>query len=374
MPGGKSKNVNDGMKVLQVHIVDKPAQFGGAEKVMFDLTRYFYTDEGIDVLAAVNPGSLHDALVSSGVKVVALPEKTFGQLVKLVTTLRNILKSFRPDIAHSHHRYITFTLDLLFKGKVKILHTAHIEMFDKKRLSKFGHHVAAVSEAVKRNLVNVFRLPESKITVIYNGIPLFNPNKTESTALARELGVEPSKIVIGCIARLEEQKGHRYLIEAISLLPEETRKALTVLLIGDGSLREKLRQEVKKRGLNGVFHFLGYRSDIAELLSLCGFTVLPSLWEGLPLTPIESYLQGKPVIATTVSGTPEVVLHEQTGLLVPPDDSRTLSEAILQLINHPELVTRYGNKGRRFAESKFALDRMVKDYKTLYCSVLSDGR
>ncbi|MBW1918358.1 MAG: glycosyltransferase, partial [Deltaproteobacteria bacterium] len=204
------------LKILQAHIVDDMQQYGGAEKVFITLGQKLKEDASLEVFYAVNRGVVHDRLSLSGHKIFELPEKKNLKAFELIRVFQEIINACQPQVVHSHHRHLTFILSLFFRHRVKILHTQHVEMFDKRYLSLFGHHVAAVSQGVKQNLIKFFKVSENKITVVYNGLPQEEVNDRRRAALAAELNINPDRVVISCIARFTEQKGHRYLVEAVS--------------------------------------------------------------------------------------------------------------------------------------------------------------
>jgi glycosyltransferase involved in cell wall biosynthesis len=131
-------------------------------------------------------------------------------------------------------------------------------------------------------------------------------------------------------------------------------------------LRGELESQVRDLGLNDSVRFLGYQSNVLDWLALAHLTVLPSLWEGLPLAAIESLAAGRPVVATAVDGTPEVVIDAKTGLTVPPDDPKRLAEAICRLLREPRLLERMGEEGRRWVIEHFSQERQIRQTQDLY--------
>ena len=229
----------------------------------------------------------------------------------------------------------------------------------------------AVSPAAARHLIERKRVPQSKIQVIRNGRDLdrYAPRgMDESNRIRRELGVagEPAILVP---ARLADQKGHRYLIEAIArLLPRWPQ--LTLLLAGEGPLEAALRDQCARCGINGQARFLGYREDIPELLAAADLVVLPSLYEGLPLAAIEALAAGRPIVATAVDGTPEVVIDGKTGLLVPPADSAALADAIERLLADSALAANLASAGNVHVRENFGLGKQVEETFALYRQLL----
>lgn len=226
----------------------------------------------------------------------------------------------------------------------------------------------AVSHAVARCLRRTLRFPAHKVQVIHNGI-LLDPFDRPANAAIRDalIGVTDRPIVL-TPARLHEQKGHRYLLEAAALVPE----ALFVIA-GDGPQRAALEAQARHLGLGQRVSFLGHRSDVPDLLLACDVVVLPSLFEGLPLTVLEGMAGGKPVIATAVGGTDEAVVPGQTGLLVPPADPVALAVAIQSVLSDPDLAMRLAMAGKARVQREFAAETMVHRVTQLYDELLSSG-
>src|SRR5262249_20107429 len=157
--------------------------------------------------------------------------------------------------------------------------------------------------------------------------------------------------------RLTEQKGHRFLFEAIA-----THAALAdlhLIVVGDGPMRAELEQDARDRGLAPRVHFLGARRDLGDLLSAADLFVLPSLWEGLPLSLVLAMGAGVPVVATAVAGIPEVVESGGTGWLVAPADAGALGEAIARVIANPQESSRMAAAGRAHVLPRFNVEGYV---------------
>ena len=233
----------------------------------------------------------------------------------------------------------------------------------------------AVSHAAARHLIATKRVPQSKVRVIHNGRDLdrFAPTDTQrrtATRAALGLGDEP---VCLTLARLEEQKGHRHLIDALAILAPR-RPNLVTLLAGEGPLEQALRAQCAALGLADRVRFLGYRRDVPELLEAADMVVLPSLYEGLPLVAIEALAARRPMVATEVDGTPEVVIHERTGLLAPPANPVALAAAIERLLDDPALASRLASEGCKFVQENFALRRQIEQTAALYSELIGIGR
>jgi glycosyltransferase involved in cell wall biosynthesis len=236
-------------------------------------------------------------------------------------------------------------------------------------VGRFVDHYIAVSEANARYLSEEKGLPSKKIVVIHNGCDLarFVPSHRAPAGLKTSLGFHEHDPVLVVLARLEPQKGHRTLLQSLQSVRREFPQVRLVCL-GDGCLREELESQVRDLGLEDSVRFLGYQQNVLDWLSLATVTVLPSLWEGLPLSAIESLAAGCPVVATAVDGTPEVVVDGKTGLTVPPNDPELLAGAICRLLRNPELRERLVEAGRRWVMEHFSQERQVRQTQELYLS------
>jgi len=296
----------------------------------------------------------------------------------------NLLRHEQIDVVHAHMvRAALVAVPLARMARVPVIvHTCHgreawrtswlkRQFWLDRRLSDLADMTLAVSEATRAYLIEDKKLSPDKVTVIRNGRSL------ESNGVSRELQerlrsefrVGPNDLVVGVFGRLEPQKGPDYLLQA---LPTVRQNVATVklLFVGEGSLRQHLEEESQALGLRQNVIFAGYRSDAMQLMACCDLIVLPSLYEGMPLVPIEAAVQGKPVVATAVDGTLEVVVNDSTGVLVPPRDPGRLAQAIVELLLDPQLRKAMGQRARRRAEALFSLRRQLSETETLYVSLL----
>ncbi len=228
----------------------------------------------------------------------------------------------------------------------------------------------AVSDANRRYLIQKKRLPAEKIHLIRNGceIEKFDPGYPSQLALKRQLGFADSDPVLLVIGRLEAQKGHSVLFAAFKDVLRDFPHARLVC-VGEGGLRPALEAELRKLDLTGSVRLVGYQSNVQDWLSFAEVCVLPSFFEGLPLVAIECLAAGRAMVATAVDGTPEVVIHEKTGLTVLAGDAAGLAAAIVRLLRDPDLQTRLGAAGRSRVETHFNLSRQVRETETLYCEL-----
>jgi len=210
--------------------------------------------------------------------------------------------------------------------------------------------------------------------LIHNGIDIasfYMRFEAEKEEIKREYDLPLDKLIITCIANLQLQKGHKYLIRALRELKNKALDFLT-LLVGDGPLRGELEKLVRGLGLEEQVHFLGSRDreEIPKILAITDIFVLPSLWEGLPTAVIEAMAAGCPVVATAVGGTPEVVMDRETGFLINSRDPEALAQKIALLLKDSQLRQKMGEAGMRRIEEHFTLEKMVQNYEALYKNLM----
>jgi len=230
--------------------------------------------------------------------------------------------------------------------------------------------MVAVSEATRQFSINHERIKPEKIVTIHNSIDLdrfFTVTKKSEPLirLRNELALPDSAFVVLVVARLHTQKGHTFLIKAIFSILRRFSETHFVF-VGEGELRQSLEDQARAAGVENVVHFIGTRQDIPDLLALSDIFVLPSLWEGMPNSVLEAMAMGTPVVATNVDGTPEVINDFKTGLLVPPENSKALAEAIVTLLEKPELRQQLSEDALQWVKNNFSQDKYISGFEQLY--------
>ncbi len=208
-------------------------------------------------------------------------------------------------------------------------------------------------------------IPPAKLAMIYSGIADDEPPDVDRVAVRSALGVPADAPLILFAGRLAEQKGVDDLIKAIDIL-QHVRPHYVTLLAGAGPHRERLEDLAAAFQLGGRVRFLGHREDVPHLLAAADLVVLPSLYEGLPNVVLEAMRFGKPVVATAAPGTTELVLDQQTGLLVPRRNHVALAQAIRTVLDDPALAARLGAAGRARVETEFRAETMVGRFAELF--------
>ncbi|MDD4607462.1 MAG: glycosyltransferase [Patescibacteria group bacterium] len=354
-------------KIKIIHILSelKPA---GAEHLVLDLVKNLDPAQfEIQVWAVVGGGELEIEFKKLNINVQVFNKKTKLGLGVLWQMYRK-LKIFQPNIVHTH----LFAGDMWGKvasrlaGIKNIISTEHNIDIDegqiKKKIKrwtyKFTSCVVAVSQAVKNYTIQTYQVKTEKIQVIYNGIDL-----NKFTFCPRE--INQRQPIIGTIARLEPQKGQEFLIQAFQQVLKKYPQA-NLWIIGYGSLEGKLKKQVADLNLDPAVKFWGGRMDIIEKLKQLDIFVLASEWEGLGIALIEAMASGLPVIGTRVGGIPELIQDGETGLLVKSQSVEELSQAIIKLLDQPELSFKLGQQASQVVKQNFDIQKMVKAYKKIY--------
>ncbi len=352
---------------------------GGAEEHMLMLLRTL--DRSLFRLGLVCPPQLIEKFgpdLPPDVDVVALSFMTPSQ-IGAAFRFAGILRTWRPDVLHSHMFHASLVASPVgWACRVPVvIETPHVRehwrqgikasYFIDRMVGRCVDAYIAVSESNGRYLVEEKRLPARKVKVIANGCDLarFSPHHPAPQGLRESLGFEQGDSILVVAARLEPQKGHRVLLDAMPRVCRELPNTRLVF-VGDGRLRSDLEQQTGQLGLKDVVRFVGYQSNIQDWLALSSFTVLPSFYEGLPLAAIESLAAGRTIVASAVDGTSEVVLHEKTGLTVPAGDAAALTEAIIRLLRDREQCRELGQRGRQLVLEHFSRERQVRLTEDLY--------
>lgn len=304
------------------------------------------------------PGLRHDYLA------------TIAQTQRQVADLKRTLQ---PDLVHLHlggpiaffHLRTRFAWD---KPTVVTLHFCpdwqrHSEGSILEQVLSLASHVVGVSQAVLDAALAVAPETAARLSVIYNGV--VEPEQEPSPVCVEEP-------VILCLGRLVREKGFDLMIEALTWVRGPQPRA-RLIVAGDGPERKALEAKVQQIGLGQAVQFLGWVGERERnaLLNRAAVVVIPSRWqEPFPLVALEAAWMGRPLVAAQAGGLPEAVRHGQTGLLVEPENSQALAQAVLQVLCNPELARRMGCAGRQLAQERFDVDRYVRDYCALYRSLL----
>jgi glycosyltransferase involved in cell wall biosynthesis len=352
---------------------------GGAEEMVLNLVRRLPPRFEARVCCINQAGPIGEEIRATGTPVDVLGLEPGLRRPLDVVGIRAYLRTTQPHIVH------TFLLTASLYGRlaailarVPIVIGTEVNIYEHKfrshavaeRLLMAGTDRVIVSAASVRDFyIEQVGADPAKIEVIYNAVDFGQSAATIPRAEMRAaLGLPGDALVAGVIARLTEQKGHRFLFEALAADP--ALAGVQLIVIGAGDLHDDLIRRVDALGLGPRVHFLGPRRDLGNLLGAMDVFVMPSLWEGLPLSLVLAMGAGLPSVSTAVAGIPEVVEHERTGLLVPPGDARALAVALSRLVRDRELRQQMGLAARASVLPRFGVDRYVAAVVGLYDQLL----
>ncbi len=340
--------------MIRVTHVINSLRLGGAERFLCDLALHLDPERfQQQILCLYEAGKFAEILQDGGVEVRVLgiePQlRPRGWL-----EVWQVLRRSEADILHAHlPAACGYTLPAAWLAgiPVRIAHLQNCHWHWPRKLrwmdraaANFATMAIACSGAVRDFYEEEMHYPAAKLAVIHNSVDMQRFRTLPSRGEARQrLNISQDALILVCVASLTEQKGHCYLLEAIHEVSAAFPETL-LLLVGDGDLRQQLEQGARQKLLNGTVRFLGWRMDIPLILAACDLFVLPSLWEGLPLVLAEAGAAALSVVATNVDGIPEVIDNGVTGLLVAPQSSDLLAEAILTLWRNSEGRTEMGKR------------------------------
>ncbi|MDI6735724.1 MAG: GT4 family glycosyltransferase PelF [bacterium] len=247
-----------------------------------------------------------------------------------------------------------------------ILQVKKRRLLTQKLIFNFTSQIVTVCEDLKRTLTKLTGIKEEKVICIPNGVEFQRFDvEIDRDSKRREIGLQKNDIVVGIIGSLDPIKDHKTFLSAGVEIIKEFPKA-RFLIIGDGLLKKELLALSEKIGLSKRVLFLGQRDDIPELLKIMDVFVSSSLREGMSNTILEAMSVGRPVVATKVGGTPEIVEDGKTGFLVCPANPEELAEGIIKVLKNPQQSKDMSRAGQERVREKFSLDKMIIAYENLY--------
>lgn len=368
VPGSPARRV--------VHYVDSDI-FGGSEEAALHLMASLDRARWEPVLLHhpdAGVARLVDETQRLGIRAVSLPRSGRNRLAG-VLRIRQALRAERPAVFHAHLSWPFACKDGVraawLAGVPAIVGTAQLYLAPdngRRPLLTLGlyHRIIAVSEEVRRRYQAELGVPARTLIVVPNAIRVPAAVPLRDAALRAKLVDGRPDFVVLTPARLHPQKGHTYLLQAAALVPDAT-----FVLAGDGPLRAALEAEARNLGVAGRCVFLGERRDIPALLAAADLFVLPSLFEGLPVSVLEAMAAERPVVGTAIGGTDEAVESEATGLLVPPRDPAALASAIRRLQADPALARRLAVAARARVAGEFTAEATARQVMRIYDELLA---
>ena len=353
------------MKILQVIPY---FCFGGAETMCENLT-YALTALGhqVTVVSLYNEQTpISRRMEEAGIRIRYL-DKKLGLDLSMISKLAKIMGEEKPDVVHTHLDVIKYAVAAArLKGIRRCVHTVHnvAEKEAEGKLQKIingtyfrlGWSVpVALSPEVRNSIMSFYGIDEKKVPVIYNGVDL-------SRCMMKENYCTDGLRLLH-IGRFNEQKDHKGLLDAFARIRKEIPDSC-LELIGDGELLEETKHYAKELGLDTAVHFLGSQSNVYPYLNEADIFLLPSRYEGMPMTIIEAMGTGLPIVATAVGGVPDMLTHEESGLLV-EHKPEAVAEAVIRLGRDEALRQKLGQKAKQESR-RFSAEHMAACYCAAY--------
>ena len=354
------------MKILQIM-----PEFGLAgaeimcENLVYELTKLH---QEVIVVSLYNYHSaITDRLERNGIRVIYLDKKPgldFSMVIKLI----ELIKKENPDVVHTHRYVMQYVIPAtIFTGVRKKIHTVH-NVAEKentaiaRRLNSIFYKYfdvipVALSSEIRRTIEKEYRLSQERIPVVLNGIDVSKCKKKINYEI-----VDTLKVIH--VGRFSHQKNHKCLIEAYYKFSNNYAHASKLILIGDGELREEIKSMVEKMGMNELVEFRGLKDDVFDDLNESDIFVLPSQYEGVPMTLIEAMGTGMPIIATRVGGIPDMLIDKKEAFLI-ENDPNCLYEALMKLAEDVNLRKSFGERVKT-KSTLFSSKRMAELYLKIY--------
>lgn len=353
------------MKVMQVI---PEFSIGGAEIMCENLT-IALKQKGVDVIVVSlynYHSSITDRLEDNNIQVIYLNKKK-GLDIDLVFKLVKIFKDEKPDVIHTHLYSLKYAFLAAKFSRIKVLvHTLHnvakkeSRSFNRKInkvLFKYCNVVpVALSNNVKETILEEYDLSNDVIPVVYNGIDLSKCKKKKIFDLNN-----PIKIIH--VGRFSKQKNHNWIIKEFYTFHKIFEKS-ELILVGEGELQNSIKKLVEEMNLKNNVSFLGAREDIYYLLNDADIFILPSLYEGIPMTIIEAMGTGMPIVATNVGGVPDMIEDKQNGILIQNKDGE-LVKALIELVENEKLRIKI-SQNAYLKSNVFSNSNMAQNYIDIY--------
>lgn len=362
-----------------IYVITK-ANWGGAQKYVFELVSSLPSDQFAISVVYGGEGLLADKLKVLGIETTSISGlwrdvKVWSDL-KAFWQLWRIFRQEKPDIVHLNSSKIGAmgALAARLAGVKKIIFTIHGWAFDENRpwwqkfIIKFiswltlilVHETIAISKHSKNQTEKWLGGVNKKITVIYNGIDATENIRYKTLT---DLGIATDSLIIGTIAEMTKNKGLWYAVKAMK---ELKNRKLILFIVGDGEEREVIEGLIAKEGLEEKVVLFGFHDKAQSLLKIFDIFILPSLKEGVPYVLLEAGLAERPVIASRVGSIPEIITDGVTGILVPPRDVESLSQAIDNLAGNAPKRTLLGKALHDKIKTDFSKETMLAKTIALY--------
>jgi glycosyltransferase involved in cell wall biosynthesis len=361
------------MKVL--HIETGRHLYGGARQVAYIIEGLH--QRGVENILACQQSSAIAAEMQHVAQVYEF--STRGDIdFRLLFKLRKLIKRCQPDLIHCHSRRGADIWGGL-AGRLSGIPTVLSRRVDNPeplwwvgQKYRLYDRVICISEGIRQVLLSEGVAADKAVTV-RSAINVDDwQQDCQRTSFDQKFHTQPGQLVLGIVAQLIPRKGHSLLLQAMQQLATEYPQ-LQLVCFGKGPLKDALQQEASERGLQERVQFVGFRNDLQNWMGCIDVLVHPALMEGLGISLIQAAACAVPIIASRAGGMPEIVRHEQNGLLIEPGDLDALVQALKRLIDEPETRQQFGQAGRQLVQSEFSIDAMVQGNLAVYQQLCTAG-
>ena len=354
--------------------IDAGHEWRDTERQAFFLARELQKARFPSVLVVLPESPLQKKAVEAGLPTIPIKMGN-GMGFPSVLRLAAAMRRRRCVLAHFHDAKALVSCSRaasLAKVPIRVL-SRRADFADKspRRFMKNIHAVIAVSEGVKNVLIRG-GMPSRFVKVVPAGID-FSPFEGVQPRdfLRREFGFAAEDFLVGVVVHLEDEVGHRYLVEAAKILGDRAPKA-KIIVIGEGSLRLEFDKSAHDFKAPGISYYLGFPDRLPQVLASLDAFAASSHLEGLNGSLLNAMASRIPVVAADVGGIPDIVVHRETGLLVPPRDPKSLAEAILKLYLDRTLASRLAEHGYAAVQQKYSAEAMARRIIEIYGRLASE--
>lgn len=366
------------MKIL--HIIPSLG-IGGAEKILLEVCRALESKSLRHAVVALKyGGAAEEALKGIPIPVTILnSSNSFWSGIldfpRLYFDLKKIIYEFSPDLVHTWLTRANI-LGRFTAKQCKVLHViSSLRVLEEEKAyhllaerftQKWCDRVTVNSPSLEKFALEKIGLSKEKVILIPNGIDCGSQKINESMVSSfKKEWIKENEVVIGTMGRLHYQKGIDVFLKAAKIVAEQI-PSVKFLIAGDGPEKESLMQLGNTLGLGSKVQFCGWVKDGYSFLSMLQIFVLTSRWEGMPNVILEAMSLKKPIVATKVGGTLDLIEHEKDGLLINSDEPRLCAQAILRFLRESSLREQLSQSARQKVQQKFSLEKMIEAYRFLY--------
>lgn len=352
-------------------------EVGGAETMLLKTLPQLQNDFDDRVCCIVGHGPMGEKLKAAGIPVFYLELRNIFDF-NVILRFRKIVKEFAPDIL------VTYLIHADLFGRIfgrifgvkkivcsqrgALLQWEWLRFFD--RVTKFLVTKYIVqTETAQKELMQKLHLPKEKFTIIPNAIdPSEYDFELDKDAKKKELGIDPDNLNIVCVSKLRRGKGHEYLLEAFEKV-FQMNENVNLLLAGDGEKKSELTKQVENYKSKSNIYFLGNRNDVNEILKISDIFVLATEGEGMSNAIMSAMASGLPIITTNIEVNKELIQNNDTGILIPAQNTVAIEKYILLLIQDASLRKKLRTNANKTVIKNYNLKKIYNEFKSFYSKI-----